>query len=71
MPSRLISNDEPPELTNGSGIPLVGISPSTTLILTNAWNATIIVKPSASNAPNGAGAADDHAKAQQHGCRAQ
>ena len=33
MPSRLMSSDDPPELTNGSGMPLVGSSPSTTLML--------------------------------------
>ena len=36
IPRRLISNDDPPALTNGSGMPFVGISPNTTLILTNA-----------------------------------
>ena len=45
MPSRLTSSDEPPALTNGSGMPLVGSSPSTTLMLKNAWNAIITVMP--------------------------
>ena len=36
MPIRLINSDEPPALTNGSGIPLVGIRLSTTLMFTNA-----------------------------------
>ena len=48
-PRRLISSDDPPALTNGSGMPLVGISPSTTLMLTNACTATIVVSPSARN----------------------
>ena len=56
MPTRLISSDDPPALTNGSGIPLVGISPSTTLMFTNACTATIVVSPSARNAPNASGA---------------
>ena len=36
MPIMLISSDDPPKLTNGSGIPFVGSSPSTTLMLKNA-----------------------------------
>ena len=56
MPIRLISSDEPPELTNGSGMPFVGSSPSTTLMLKNAWNATIVVRPIARNAPKRSGA---------------
>ncbi len=36
MPSRLMISDDPPALTNGRGMPLVGIRPSTTLMLTNA-----------------------------------
>jgi len=44
-PIRLITSDDPPALTNGSGIPLVGIRPSTTLMLMNAWTATIAVTP--------------------------
>ena len=41
-PSRLISSDDPPELTSGSGMPLVGISPSTTLMFTSACTAIIV-----------------------------
>jgi hypothetical protein len=37
-------------------MPLVGSSPSTTLMLNNAWNATIVVRPSARNAPKRSGA---------------
>ncbi len=33
-------------------MPLVGISPSTTLMLTNACTAIIVVRPSATNEPN-------------------
>src|SRR5262249_33853354 len=36
MPTRLISSDEPPALTNGNGMPLVGSRPRTTLMLKNA-----------------------------------
>src|SRR5688572_7217492 len=55
-PSRLISIEEPPLLTSGSGMPLVGISPSTTLTFTNACSTSIIVMPSARNAPKLSGA---------------
>ena len=37
-------------------MPLVGISPSTTLRLTNACATTIVVMPRARNAPNRSGA---------------
>ena len=56
MPSKFMSSDEPPALTNGSGMPLVGIRPRTTLMLTNACTAIIVVNPSARNAPNRSGA---------------
>ena len=54
--AKLTMSDEPPALTNGSGIPFVGISPSTTLMFTNACTAIIVVNPSARNAPNRSGA---------------
>ena len=56
MPISPISSDDPPALTKGSGMPVVGISPSTTLMLRNAWMATIVVKPIARNAPKRSGA---------------
>ncbi len=56
MPTRLISSDDPPALTNGSGMPLVGTMPSTTLRLMNACTAIIPVSPIASNDPNRSGA---------------
>ena len=56
MPTMLISSDDPPKLTNGSGMPLVGSNPSTTLMLKNAWIATMAVRPSARNAPKRSGA---------------
>ena len=54
--SRFINIDEPPLLTSGSGMPLVGIKPSTTLIFTNACSTSIIVIPSARNEPKLSGA---------------
>ena len=56
MPIMLMRSDDPPALTNGSGMPLVGSSPSTTLMLKNAWNAIIVVNPIAMKAPNRSGA---------------
>src|SRR5205823_7965882 len=56
MPTRLMTSEDPPLLTNGNGIPFVGINPSTTLMLMNACTATIVVSPSARKAPNESGA---------------
>ena len=56
IPAKLISSDDPPALTNGSGSPFVGIRPSTTLMFTSACTATIVVSPSARSAPNASGA---------------
>ena len=56
MLARLTSSDEPPLLTSGSGMPLVGSRPSTTLMFRNAWATTIVVMPSARKAPNRSGA---------------
>src|SRR5262245_23883173 len=55
-PIMLTSREEPPELINGRGIPLVGINPMTTLMLMNAWSTIRIVIPAARNCPNGSGA---------------
>src|ERR1051325_8560172 len=56
IPTKLMTSDDPPLLTKGSGMPFVGIRPSTTLTLMNACTATIVVRPSARNGPNVAGA---------------
>src|SRR4029079_7959286 len=56
MPSRLMSSDEPPALTKGSGMPLVGARPVTTLILRSAWNAIMAVSPTDTSAPKRSGA---------------
>ena len=39
------NSDDPPYDTSGSGIPLVGIIPSTTLMLMNACSTTMLVMP--------------------------
>jgi hypothetical protein len=54
----LISSDDPPLLTKGSGIPFVGSRPRTTLMLKNACTATIVVRPSARSEPKLSGARD-------------
>ena len=35
--AKLMTSDEPPAETNGSGMPVTGISPTTTAMLMNAW----------------------------------
>ena len=49
MPSEasVLSNELPPELISGKGIPLVGIMPSTTLILISPCTTTTAVTPKA------------------------
>lgn len=49
-------SDEPPAETNGSGIPVTGIRPTTTATLMNAWMQIQDVIPAASRAPNVSGA---------------
>ena len=50
-------SDEPPALTNGSVIPVTGMSATTTPMLMNAWMQSQAVIPAASSAPNVSGAA--------------
>ena len=35
--AKLMTSDEPPADTKGSGMPVTGISPTTTAMLMNAW----------------------------------
>src|SRR5262249_45093450 len=74
VPIMLTSRDDPPKLTNGSGMPLVGSSPSVTLMLKKACTVIIAVMPSARNAPNRSGAriavlSPRHAITQKHASR--
>ena len=55
-PKSVNTSDEPPALMNGSGMPLVGSSPSTTLMLMNAWSTMASVRPAARKRPNASGA---------------
>jgi len=54
--AKLTTSDVPPELTNGSVMPVTGSRLTTTPILMNAWNATQAVMPTASSPPNVSGA---------------
>ena len=55
--------DEPPALMNGSVIPVIGSSATTTPMLMNAWRHSQAVIPAASSAPNVSGAAERDADA--------
>ena len=55
--ARLMVSDEPPALMNGSVIPVIGSSATTTPMLMNAWRQIHAVIPAASSAPNVSGAA--------------
>lgn len=55
--TKLTTSDEPPALTNGSVIPVTGMSETTTPMLMNAWTHSHVVIPVARSAPNASGAA--------------
>ena len=55
--AKLMMSDEPPALMNGSVIPVIGSSATTTPMLMNAWRHSQAVIPAASSAPNVSGAA--------------
>src|SRR5579864_1008975 len=52
MQASVMNKDDPPYEISGRGIPLVGINPSTTLILMSACTTTMLVIPTARNRPN-------------------
>lgn len=56
MAAKLMMRLEPPADTNGSGIPVTGMRPTTTPMLMNAWRQIQAVIPAASMAPNVSGA---------------
>ncbi len=43
--AKLMISDDPPAETNGSGMPVTGISPTTTPMLMNAWMQIQAVMP--------------------------
>ena len=55
--AKLMMSDEPPALMNGSVMPVIGMSATTTPMLMNAWMHSQPVIPAASRAPNVSGAA--------------
>ena len=56
MAAKLMMSDEPPALRNGSVMPVIGTSVTTTAMLMNAWMHSQPVMPAASKAPNVSGA---------------
>ena len=54
--AKLITSDEPPAETKGSGMPVTGMRPTTTPMLMNAWMQIQAVTPAASSEPNVSGA---------------
>ena len=56
MAAKLMMRLEPPAETNGSGMPVTGMSPTTTAMLTNACRQIQAVIPAASIAPKVSGA---------------
>ena len=54
--AKLMIRIDPPAETNGSGMPVTGMSPTTTPMLMNAWRQIQAVIPAASSAPNVSGA---------------
>ena len=49
--AKLTTSDVPPELTNGSVMPVIGSRLTTTPMLMNAWIVSAAVRPRASRAP--------------------
>lgn len=54
--AKLTTSDDPPEETNGSVMPVMGSSETTTPMLMSAWSVSHAVMPIASSAPNVSGA---------------
>ena len=54
--AKLMMSDEPPALMNGSVMPVIGTSVTTTPMLMNAWMHSHAVIPAARSAPNVSGA---------------
>jgi hypothetical protein len=54
--AKLIVSEEPPALTNGRVIPVIGRRATTTPILMKAWTQSQVVMPAARRAPKVSGA---------------
>ena len=53
MLASVTNTEVPPEEISGSGMPLVGTSDSTTLMLKNAYSRMVVVIPNATSRANG------------------
>ena len=51
MAAMVTTSDDPPNDTNGSGTPVMGSTPTTAPMLTNAWTRIQAVMPVASSMP--------------------
>ena len=56
MAARLMVSADPPALMNGSGMPVTGRSAVTTIMLTQAWTTSQVVRPQATRPENVSGA---------------
>ena len=56
MAARVMTSDDPPKETNGSGTPVMGSTPSTAPRFTTACTTSHVVMPVASSMPKGSGA---------------
>ena len=52
-PIAMLTSDAPPWVTNGSGIPVIGMIPITMPTFTTSWNRIIDANPAANSVPNG------------------
>ena len=48
----MLTSEAPPWVTNGSGMPVIGMIPMTIPTLTTSWNRTIDAMPAANIVPN-------------------
>ena len=65
----MLTSDAPPWVTNGSGMPVIGMIPRTIPTLTTSWNRIIEATPAANSVPNGVArppAGHEDAPEQQH-----
>ena len=53
MPSRFVTSDEPPTLTNGSGMPVTGAIPIVMPTFTKTWKRSAKTMPAATIAEYG------------------
>ena len=52
-PIAMLTSDAPPCVTNGSGMPVIGMTPITMPAFTTSWNRIIDANPAANSVPNG------------------